>query len=245
MSARVLVLPQSDTASESKLALILKTLGCRIVHAGGAELSIWHSDLECEQEKWINHRSIAINKARVSSVFGDIFGYPILVNPETHQGPCVEKQLDHGTHGTVVVCPSQWRPSRCYQRLITNNPTQPWLEEWRLDIFDKDILATLKRLDKGPHGFPLASRRNASFEFNVDIQYEFSPRERTNIFTFCHAIGLQYGSLDALRDLDGRLYIIDATVNTAPPTMSWHKNTTMEKYLAVSAEFFHNAFLAR
>lgn len=238
----ILVQPQVNCASESKLALICRHRGWRIVHHGEADLNVWLSDEPQYDRSFINRRLLKITKQLVNDVHVPVFGYAVGVDPETHDGHCVRKRLDHGTHGTVIQCPQKRQPGFCYQKLLTNHPEKTWLEEFRMDRYGLEILVTRKLLEKGPDGFPLASRRNASFTFDCG-QDKFTEREAICLRFCCTIIGLDFGSLDVIRDLDGRIYIIDATTNTAPPTMSWHKNVTLEHYLDVSAIYFERGLM--
>lgn len=251
----ILVQPQANCASESKLALICKHRGWKIVHDGEADLKVWLSDepqydrafirpsklMLIDRRLFINRRLHAITKQTVNDVHVPVFGYGVGVDPETHDGPCVRKRLDHGTHGKVIQCPEKRQRGFCYQKLLTNSPGDT-MEEFRLDIYGPEILNTLKYLQKDAVGFPPAKRQNASFDFNVGLGM-FSPEEVNCLRRFSMIIGLGFGSLDVIRHRDGLLYVIDATTNTAAPTISWYRNTTMEHYLAVSAAYFERGLL--
>lgn len=237
----ILVQPQANCVSESKLALICKRKGWAISHHGESDLKVWLSDEPQYDRSFINRRLHTITKQTVNDVHVPVFGYEVGVDPETHDGPCVRKRLDHGTHGKVIQCPQNRQRGFCYQKLLTNSDGDT-MEEFRLDIYGPEILNTLKHLQKDVGGFPPAKRRNASFDFNVGLGM-FSPEEVNCLRRFNTVIGLGFGSLDAIRHTDGRLYVIDATTNTAPSTISWCRNTTMEHYLDVSAAYFERGLM--
>lgn len=237
----VLVQPVKNCTDESKLALIVKHLGWKIVSDGVSDVKVWLSDGIHFADGWINNHGLAINKNLVNTAFGIVFEYAVEADPTLANGWIVKKRLGHGVHGETVLSPTSRQRGFCYQKLLTNNFDELWMEEFRIDVYGNRFLNTRKLLEKGKFGFPLSSRRNASFEFNCGLEM-FERWETGKLSRFCKLIGMGFGSLDVIRHLDGRLYVIDATTNTAPPTMSWHKNLTLEKYLDVSADYFKTGF---
>ncbi len=241
-----LVLPRESLTSDSKLAKILACLGWKAVVDSGTKddrpIRIWHSDEAHDKSGWINHRRVKIDKARVNDVFEQVFHYPIGVDPRYHSGLAIRKVLGHQQHGHIVPCPRAIENERVYQKLVTNHPKESWLEEWRIDLFGNSCLVTRKQLDKDANGFPGPERRAGAFTFDVPIEDAFTDPEILRLALFARKIGLEYGSLDALRDLDGRLYIIDATTVTACPNPIWHGNVTEHMYVKRSAEKFKEAF---
>ena len=241
-----LVLPRESLTTDSKLAKILACLGWKVVVDSGTKddrpIRIWHSDEVHDKSGWINHRRTAIDKARVNEVFEQVFHYPIGVTPHNHHGLVIEKIPGHQKHGKVVECPRMPKSGYVYQKLITNHPKESWLEEWRIDLFGNSCLITRKQLDKDSNGFPGPERRVGMFTFDVPIEDAFTDPEILRLALFARKIGMEYGSLDALRDLDNRLYIIDATTVTACPNPIWHGNVTEHMYVKRSAEKFKEAF---
>jgi len=242
-----LVHPRESLTTDSKLAKILACLDWKAVVDSGTKddrpIRIWHSDEAHDKSGWINHRRFKIDKARVNDVFEQVFHYPISVDPRAAYYPVVvEKIFGHQTHGKVVKCPCGPRKDRVYQKLITNHPKESWLEEWRIDMFGNSCLVTRKQLDKDAFGFPGPERRAGAFTFDVPIADAFTDTEILRLALFARKIGMEYGSLDALRDLDGRLYVIDATTQTACPNPLWHGNVTEHMYVKRSAEKFKEAF---
>lgn len=241
----VLVFPREQFTSDSKLAKILNFLGWKITHdrTSTPDLAIWHSDeaFECLDNPVVNCREKSIDKARVNEVFEKVFGYPIGVDPWAYNGLAVEKILGHQKHGVVVRCPCAPKRDRVYQKLIVNHPDESWLEEWRIDLYGNSFLLSRKQLDKGPNGFRNPEPRPGAFHFDVKDKI-FDDSEMLKIALFTKRIGLDYGSLDALRDLDGRLYIIDATTQTSCPNPMWHGNATEHQYIKRSAAMFEEAF---
>lgn len=238
----ILVQPQRNCTTESKAAQIINHLGWKLVHDGEADLKLWLSDAIQPDHSYKNSRDFPIEKAMVNRMFEMAFKYPVGVNPMLHNGPAIRKRPDHGTHGEVIQCPTARLNGFCYQKLLTNHPEEDWMDEFRVDVYGPKFLNTRKRLRKGRFGFPLSSRENDSFEFDCGMNM-FSNAELINLWLFCMGIGLEFGSLDVIRHLDGKIYVIDATTNTGIPTISWHRNADLKKYLDVSAEYFQRGLL--
>jgi hypothetical protein len=161
----------------------------------------------------LNFGSRNIGKRRVDRAFREVFGYGTLLDPRTHDGPCVQKSNLNAQHdGIVLRCPRRTVDRRfVYQRLIENVAGGRAI----------DIRTTVVG-----HAVPLAyivTRRLATrFGDAVDVR-PVEPRdvysidEMTAIRRFCSAMGLDYAELDVLRDRrDGRLFIVDAN-----PTPWW------------------------
>ncbi len=240
------VYPGETFVSESKLAKILGHLGCGTSTAKPANLTVWHSDKPCDlirKSVVVNRRDFMLDKHLLGLVFKMVFGYPISVQPEDHFGYVVRKIAGHEKHGEVVQCPRN-RDSMVYQRLITNHPDKSWVEEWRVDIYGSELLVTRKEIEKNRFGFPIKERKPFAFQFDVPVTDAFSSPEIELIQKLNRGLVLEYGSLDAIRDLDGRLYIIDATTETSCPNPVWHANCTGSQYIAKSAACFEDAFLS-
>ena len=54
----------------------------------------------------LNLRCTDVSKSHVAQVFAAVFGYPLLIDPRTYQGPCVCKSEENARHnGQVVTAP--------------------------------------------------------------------------------------------------------------------------------------------
>lgn len=239
---RILCHPINKVSDDSKLSRIIKHLGWQRVDDFPCNAAFWVTDSIQANRVYHNHREMAIDKVRVGYCFDQVFGYPVAINPEHHKGVAVEKRLDHGTHGRVVFCPKKRDPDMCYQKLVGNMDGRTHLEELRIDWFGKDFLVTVKYQRKQQSGMPQQERENGSSVFDVRKDYVLTGQEEGLLAKFCDLIRIDYGSLDAIRHHDGRLYIIDATTNTGMPHMEWHKNLTEQKYLDRNCEMFEMAF---
>jgi hypothetical protein len=163
-------------------------------------------------------------------------GYSVAVGPE-YRGLAVEKVLGHDVHGKVVRSPRHQRLDRAYQRLVTNGGE--FLEEFRVDVYGRGWIWTRKRMPKNKRGFPLPGRRRGDADWAVDPTAYASMEELVGLRLVLAELGLEYGSLDVIRDeADGRLYVIDATVATGVPEWWWHTNVSAEQYARDVAQAF-------
>jgi len=167
----------------------------------------------------LNFRCRDISKTRVAAVFGEVFGYGLAVDPQTHVGPAVEKSEINAAHdGRIVQCPTKALPGRCYQRVIDNRGAD-------LDLVD-DLRTVIVG---GKIGCVFIKRRPISKRFqntNVEVLLRdreeiFSAPEMAQIEAFADRLGLDWGGVDVLRDrADGRLYIVDANKTEMGPPIS-------------------------
>ena len=160
----------------------------------------------------VNQGCNDISKMKVEDVFRDVFGYGTFVDPETYSGLCVVKSNDNAMHdGEAVECPTAaTRSDVVYQRIINNT-----LEEEVLDIRVPII--------RGEIPFVYLKYRSLRYRFsNMNTRVNmgsvdsfFNANEVTKIKQFAEKLGLDFGELDILRDVDdGNIYIVD--VNNTP-----------------------------
>jgi len=159
-----------------------------------------------------------ISKKRLGKVFGDVFGYPLEVDPTCYSGAVVRKSDANAKHdGVVINCPidaSDVDAASSYTVLINNERHGDMVEDMRvvwigslMDFF------YLKRR-------PLADRfsNDNTFVTMEETTAYVSIEEQAQIVTFAHCMGLDYGEMDCLRDLNtGRLYICDINKTPAGP----------------------------
>jgi hypothetical protein len=84
--------------------------------------------------------------------------------------------------------------------------------------------------------------RQTSITYLTDPYQAFNDDERKSISQFCIHLGLEFGSLDVLRDKnDGKIYIVDANNTPHGPD----KLSKKEKRLAIRilGEAFKNEYL--
>ena len=159
-----------------------------------------------------------IRKSVVARIFEETFGYSLSVDPTSWDGPAVEKSEANGRHdGHIVNCPMT-APKRdmVYQRLIDNS-------------FDgRDHIDIRTPIVGGKAPFVYLKRRAADLRFSnenyrvdlADADALLSADEQQKIADFAHAMRLDFGGIDVLRDRkDGRIYIVDANkTDMGPPS---------------------------
>lgn len=165
-------------------------------------------------EPRLNYHCDDVTKSRVAKTFEAVFGYPLMVDPATASGPLVEKGEDNGVHdGRIVQAPCPALPGKTYQKLIDNT--------------ERGLVADLRTPCVG--GRPAVvfiKRRPVDDRFanhNCEVEMTtpeavFSAEEIARIGDFCHAMRLDWGGLDILRDKDGRIYVVDVNkTDMGPP----------------------------
>jgi hypothetical protein len=167
----------------------------------------------------LNARVTDISKAHVGRVFEQVFGYALSLNPVTHCGPMVQKSDINGVHdGRVVDGPlAQPVPGCVYQ-----HPVESWVRDGVSEdlrcIFVGDRIVQVFRKEKAE-----AARFHAQYLQTAlrDPDETFTSGEHALIAQFCAALGLDFGSMDILRDYadGGRLYIVDVN-KTCMPVLS-------------------------
>ena len=169
-----------------------------------------------EDRPVVNRRCVDVSKGHVAETFERIFGYPLAVDPTTHDGPIVEKSDDNSAHdGRVLrgpLAPGEIRPGRVYQRLIDATRGERAVD-LRTPMMGGQVPIVIEKRR------PIA-RRFENFQ-DVLLLHEpeeaFSADERDKLGRLARALGLDFGEVDALRDRDGRLYVVDVNNRPAGP----------------------------
>lgn len=165
----------------------------------------------------INYACRDISKARVNALFGQVFGYRLGIEPMSWSGEAVEKAQENSMHdGRIVVCPTRAREGRCYQRLVRTSHLDEVHDLRTACVGGRPIavwIKTRKRADR------FASGANLRVEAQAP-EAVFSASELDRIAAFNAAIGLEWGTLDILRDVDdGRIYIVDVNKTDVGPVL--------------------------
>jgi len=160
-----------------------------------------------------------ISKAKVNSVFEEIFGYSLSVDPHKYHGPCVAKSNWNALHkGRVIQCPTESQEEGVvYQKLIGNEVEDGLVEDMRVPVFgNRTPFVYLKYRSVGDR---FVDRPHTNKKATIaEVSDVLSENELNNIHRFSERIGLDYGELDVLRDKgDGRIYIVDANNTPAGP----------------------------
>lgn len=246
---RVGLYPPEEFGAESRLAEILKYLRWPLVEEREhPELRIWLSDKPCTRDSMVNSIPVERDKWLLGTVFRNVFGYDVNIEPKTYQGWAIKKVRTHGIHGVPIKCPyvesgGRGRSGFVYQKLITNHANDSHVEEWRISLYRRVIgkmIVSRKWLLKDDLGFSRCERRPKTFTF--DVGQVFSRYELNSLWDLAGRMGVNIGDLDVIRGLDGKLYVVDATVNTSVPPMKLYKNCTFDYYIARHAEAFKEVF---
>ena len=208
------------------LPLALRQTGVRVVRrVGDADVVMAFDDRTDVGEApnvaapLLNGRCTDISKTHVARVFGEVFGYALAVDPLTHQGPMVAKGNVNGVHdGRVVEGPLPARePGTAYQRLVDSTVRDSVTDELRATCVGGEVVAIVRK--EKAH----AQRFDASYlrTHPVEPRDVLSEAERADLKTFLDRMGLDFGSIDILRDYPdgGRLFVVDVN-KTCMPVLS-------------------------
>ena len=169
----------------------------------------------------LNHACIDIGKSHVASIFEEVFGYPLSVDPLEAVGEIVEKPEKNGVHGgRIVMAPLAPRPGFTYQRVVDTRDEDGCCRDLRTPCAGGAPVVVWVKV-KTPKGRFSINNRRAMLAAPEAI---YSLREREQIRIFCERVGLDWGGLDILRDRsDGRIYIVDVNKTDLGPViaLSW------------------------
>lgn len=194
--------------------------------------------IDCEQDKIINAKSIDISKYNVGQKFKDIFGYALDVEPTEYHGKIVDKSDENAAHDGCVVegpmKPESVREGRVYQKAIDNTWNKPgYVLDHRVPVHGDNIPLVYLKYRKELQRF---SNTNDEVEL-VTPESVFSDDEIEKIILLARAMGIDFGEFDILRDKDKRIYVVDIN-NTpfGPPNGLPEKDC--DKALALMAKSF-------
>lgn len=175
-------------------------------------------------QKGNNHRTLNpncddISKNRVNTIFEEIFGYSLAVDPRRHAGKCVMKLNWNALHqGKVIDCPTDPDDEDVvFQKLVNNEVENGLVEDMRVPVFGTIIpFVYLKYRSVEDR---LVDRNHTNKKAKIaEVRDVLSEKEQKNIFRFCKQMGLDYCEVDVLRDKDeGRIYIVDANNTPSGP----------------------------
>ena len=157
-----------------------------------------------------------ISKTRVAEAFDAVAGYNLSVDPESYDGPIVDKSEINAAHdGRIVAGPIPRVNGRSYQKLVDNSVPGGLVEDLRTcTVNGEPVLTFVKRRQ--------ISKRFLNENCEVFIASPkdlFTSDELDVIRRFTREINLDWGGVDVLRDArDGRIYIVDANkTDMGPP----------------------------
>ncbi len=183
----------------------------------------------------VNQHCNDISKTKVEEIFRSVFGYGTFVDPRTYQGACVMKSDDNAMHdGTLIECPTTTtRTDVVFQKLI-NNTTGDEVVDIRVPIVGGSIPLIYWKYRDARSRF---SNRNARAKVGPPDS-AFSDRELVLIQQFAKKLGLDFGELDVLRDVDdGQIYIVDVNNTPCGPPNHLGKAESEQAVKLLSASF--------
>jgi hypothetical protein len=191
----------------------------------------------------LNLRCKDISKRRVDQVHQAVFGYSLTVDPLTHTGLCVKKSDNNCAHdGIVLQCPvTETDQQAVYQIVINNQVSNDYVEDIRVPIIGSNEIRFCYK--KYRHIQDRFSNENIFVEL-CEADTVFSAEENKLLLHFCRCMGLDYGELDVLRDVDTRkLYVVD--VNNTPSGPPNHlDDEDVRRALERLSEGFVSSFMA-
>ena len=166
----------------------------------------------------LNAGCLDIGKARVGDAFERAFGYPLTLDPRAHVGSAVRKSETNSRHdGRVIECPCEPVAGTVVQRLVDTGGEDHVIDLRTQVVGGRPVAVYPKRR-------PKADRFNSISNVAVSLVEPaavFSDEECAAIGRFCGEIGLDWGTLDVLRDrVDGRIYVVDANKTDVGPMLS-------------------------
>lgn len=158
-----------------------------------------------------------ISKSRVATIFEQVFGYPLAVDPRRWNGVAVEKSEHNGTHdGRIVDCPRAALPGKSYSRLIDTVDGDGLAVDLRTHVIGgAPVLVWVKRRPAAARFLP--PNDTATLCRPEDV---FSADELARLGEFARAMGADWCGLDVLRDRDGRIYVVDVNKTDAGPVVA-------------------------
>ena len=188
-----------------------------------ADLHVYFRDETQLREKpdspdGLNRDCTDISKSWVASVFKDVFGYPLHIDPRTAATPFICKSEINGRHdGYVAEENCEPKEGWVYQKLIqTETPDGTVLDLRAVTVFGQIPLIYLKERPVEKRFFNLNSGCRLA-----ETQAYLSETEQTQISQFCQKMRLDWGGLDILRDAqDGKIYIVDVNKTDMGPPLA-------------------------
>lgn len=185
----------------------------------------------------INTRATDISKVHVAKIFEEIFKYPLSVDPLTYEGQAVCKADENGVHdGYLISLPipqNKVKPSCVYQRLVDSTFDGNRSEDLRIAYVFGSIPVVY-------HKFKALNKRFSTTYLSTTLRLAddvFSSDEIKNITDFCQAMGLDFGSLDVMRDKTTNLiYIVDVN-KTCMPVLSLSKGELLSAMERIGTAF--------
>lgn len=155
-----------------------------------------------------------ISKKNVDSIFNNVFGYGITINPENYGASYVKKSNINAQHSGVILHKSEIAHGDFVYQKVINNQINDMVVDFRAPVIMGEIPFVYKKYRPVHTRF---SNTNRYVEIMNTLSV-FSYKEIEKILLFSKHIGLDYGELDILRNTDDKkIYIIDANNTPSGP----------------------------
>jgi len=182
-----------------------------------------------------------ISKRTVQSTFANVAGYELRVDPKTYDGYAVIKSLRNGAHdGRVIRLPvSEPDPGSVYETKVRNYVLAHSIFDIRLVMIrSKPALAYVKFRERHIRFQNLTTFAGLAVPIEVLNETELDICSR-----FCTELGMDYGEIDVLRDVDSnRIYIVDANNTPVGPPKSLSVEERSMAIRLITAQFLASFF---
>jgi hypothetical protein len=192
--------------------------------------SIEPDSITLDSPKVINRGCWNVSKEKVNSIFNDFS-----IDPELHEGWCVEKADLQGRHDLhrIVKCPTRKREGFIYQRYIEDKRGALYIK-YRI-YYAGGIGHILKQGKRSIFGSPNWRTDYVWHEW-VDKYTIFPGKAELELNAKCKQFGFDYGDIDFLME-DGKPVIIDINnVVSAISFTPWIKKIQDEQFI----KFIHD-----
>ena len=198
------------------------------------DIKWWHSDDACHEFARNAHPQSLI-KSVVTQTQLAVFGYSCDVIPDQFKGDIVVKPEISTYHGKAVEGPILKQKGMVYQRLLHG-------QEYRIAVIGKDIVFTKQYRHRDSTGMPKNQRIRESSIYNVPPEEVVSEAEYYKLLDYTEALILEYCEMDAIRDEDGKLYIIDCQTVVGKPSPYSFKTDDLLKIIPHEASLWEKNF---
>lgn len=199
----------------------------------------------------INGECADISKRRIDRAHQEVFGYSLIIDPVTFSGLAVRKSDVNATHnGEIVTCPltieerdAAMADGWIFSRLLNTATVLPNLDgrEYARDIRVPFMGGEIPLCYLGYRELDSRFGFKKVYVDIVNTADVLSAHEVSHIGAFCSAIGLEYGELDVLRNLDdGCIYIVDANNTPSGPQEPLLPEQTREVVARLADSFEQN-----
>ena len=163
-----------------------------------------------------------ITKTRNEQVMKEVFGYNTIIDPRKEK-VFLEKSELQGVHDMKIMTGFRGFRNRYLYVKLLDTSLNGMYRDFRICVFGNKISLVITK-DKAP-GDRFAGAIRAKVKAYYDASDLFTQDEIAKICAYCETYKTEFTELDAVRDKDGRLYILD---NNNIPSFS----LTMKKLFA-------------